>query len=890
MLDETEKPSTLSTLPNNKPILKSSSQLLTQRKKSKKEELSTVSYSSNAKSLHTMDVLRLLRESSDVENRIRKNHRILERTSFFGGFSEMEFVWTFLTVLGVLGGMIGFCLDTLVDYIFIGRDSMIEGMVGASPSLKMFVWILYNLAFVIFSVLLTLWVSPIAEGSGIPSVKAILTGVDSLKEPLSFKNLLIKVIGVPCVVGSGLFSGKVGGMIAIGAALADNLLKLKPFRAMRKNKTLRVQLIGCGCALGVGAVFGTPAGGVLFALEAVGTYYSLRNYLKNFYVALIAAYVSRLLHSWHEYSILLVPVYNVNLDVPSFTVMDFLSLGFLGIVMGLLGVLFTFLNEKLLWLRNKIGRRYFLFFRRKHFNMEDQRASSDSSNIRLPLFKLNFYVIGKFMSLSPGTLIEDLMLNKPLLKENGAQGEWIPAALSDKISEASMDTMPFEYYAEVFKNLALFILVRVILTPLSVSLPLPTCIYVTLLIMGAGIGRFWGELLAFALPDGWSAIADTEKAYSYIRPGAYALVGGLALSASATQAFSTVFMFLEIAGMGVHWPACLASLVAVKISRALYYSAYDAQIKLRGWPALLETKTDSEDMKVRDIMTNVEKMIILEEKTTFNELEEIFESKDTIPKTFPVVNTKKDLVLLGVVSVIQLRTLYDTKKEELASIILQLEAQRQKELQKANHQNNNSTAVVTEQQVPSSSTTIDFDNLPELSLDEIKQGIGKPVTTSNYFYDIFDEFIGFKDYVGQAENIEQAHEEEEGNEIFQKIEQMTGIDALNKTPLMDEQGNTVSSSQSVDSIELEESAPEMEAVQEKKKQPIRLDYDTCQISIAEDTPAIIAHLLFSQLRLDDVFVLWNGRVIGQLHREVLIKGISEKKNLFSKISEMKKTK
>nr|CAG4718629.1 unnamed protein product [Naegleria fowleri] len=772
----------------------------------------------------------------------------------------------------------------------------------------MFVWILYNLAFVIFSVLLTLWVSPIAEGSGIPSVKAILTGVDSLKEPLSLKNLLVKMVGVPCVVGSGLFSGKVGGMIAIGAALADNLLKLKPFRAMRKNKTLRVQLIGCGCALGVGAVFGTPAGGVLFALEAVGTYYSLRNYLKNFYVALIAAYVSRLLHTWQEHSILLVPVYNVNLDVPSFTVMDFLSLGFLGIIMGLLGVLFTFLNEKLLWLRNKIGRRYFLFFRRKHFNIEDPKSKFKFLKYPLTFVQTQFLwsviiciitsiliyptVIGKFMSLSPGKLIEDLMMNKPLLKENGAQGEWIPAALSDKISESSMDTMPYEYYAEVFKNLALFILVRVILSPLSVSLPLPTCIYVTLLIMGAGIGRFWGELFAFALPDGWSAIADTEKTYSYIRPGAYALVGGLALSASATQAFSTVFMFLEIAGMGIHWPACLASLIAVKISRALYYSAYDAQIKLRGWPALLETKTDSEDMKVRDIMTNVEKMIILEEKTTFNELEEIFESKDAIPKTFPVVNTKKDLVLLGVVSVIQLRTLYDTKKEELSKLFLQLEAQRQKELAKSNNQNTPTIVMTTDEQQAPSSTTIDFDNLPELSLDEIKQGISKPVTTSNYFYDIFDEFIGFKDYVGQAENIEQAHEEEEGNEIFQKIEQITGIDALNNTTgdTTEGQVDSVSSAQS-SAIELEETAsPEMEVIQEKKRQPIRLDYDTCQISIAEDTPAIIAHLLFSQLRLDDVFVLWNGRVIGQLHREVLIKGISEKKNLFSKLSQMKKTK
>lgn len=506
-----------------------------------------------------------------------------------------------------------------------------------------------------------------------------------MKEPLSLKTLIVKVLGVPCVVGAGMFVGKVGGMIHIGAALADNLMKLKPFRPLRNNKTLRVQLIGCGCALGVGAVFGAPAGGVLFALEAVGTYYSLRNYLKNFYVALLAAFVSRLLHSLHDQSILLVPVYHVTLDVPSFTIIDFVTLGFLGVVMGLLGVLFAFLNEKLLWLRNKVGRRFFLFLRRKHFKIDDPKSKFRFLKYPLTFVQTQFLwtvlicvitsilcfptVIGNFMSLSPNALIEDLMLNKPLLKEYGAKGDWIPAQLSEYISETfHSNGMPSEYYTAVFSSLGLFILVRVIITPLSVSLPIPSCIYVTLLIMGAGFGRFWGELWAYILPDGWSMLFGNERAYSLIRPGAYAIVGGLALSASATQAFSTVLIFLEIAGMGIYWPAMLASMIAVKISRLLYYSAYDAQIKLRGWPALLETKTDSEDIKVRDIMVYVDELSVVEETVTFNELQSIFESTKIIPKTFPVVNSKKDLVLVGVVSVKQLQTLYLTLKDSVGKV------------------------------------------------------------------------------------------------------------------------------------------------------------------------------------------------------------------------------
>ena len=644
------------------------------------------------------------------------------------------------------------------------------------------------------------------------------------------------------MVGAGLFLGKVGSMIHIGAALADNLLKLKIFRSMRNNKTLRVQLIACGCALGVGAVFGTPAGGVLFALEAVGTYYSLRNYLKNFYVALLAAFVSRLLHSLHDLSILLLPVYDVSLVVPSYTIIDFFTLALLGVVMGLLGVLFSVLNEKLLWLRNKIGRRYFLFFRRKHFKMEDPTSKFRFLKYPLTFVQTQFLwavlicivtsilcypsVIGKFMSISPNAIIEDLMLNKPLLKENGAKGDWLPASLSAYISENYHgNTLPAEYYQEVFKNLGIFILVRFILSPLTVSLPIPGCIYVTLLIMGAGFGRFYGEFVAWLFPEGWASIAGVSASYSLIHPGAYAIVGAVALSASATQAFSTVFIFLEIAGYGIYWPSMLASIIAVKISRALYYSAYDAMIKLRGFPALLETKTDSEDLKVRDIMKFVDELIVLEETTTFSELKEIFESKSVIPKTFPVVNSKKDLVLVGVVSVKQLQTMYQTTKDSI-----ELEGKK-------------STSIP---QTPTTPKPIDQASMVA--------GISAPATNSsnNMLLDFdFDDLVFGKDWVAEGDKIEASHEDDD-----------------------DELEAPVNAQEAIKSIEMQEPA-----LNQQEEKPIRLDYDTCQIAISDSTPAIVAHLLFSQLRLDDVFVLWMGRLIGQLHREVLIKKISDRKNL-----------
>jgi len=94
----------------------------------------------------------------------------------------MKFVWTFLTLLGIVGGVIGFLLDILVDYIIQGRSTLVDSIDETNaPGAKMIVWILYNLLFVVFSLLLTLWVSPIAEGSGIPPVKAILVSFYKIK-------------------------------------------------------------------------------------------------------------------------------------------------------------------------------------------------------------------------------------------------------------------------------------------------------------------------------------------------------------------------------------------------------------------------------------------------------------------------------------------------------------------------------------------------------------------------------------------------------------------------------------------------------------------------------------------------------------------------------------
>src|SRR3989338_7625056 len=120
-------------------------------------------------------------------------------------------------------------------------------------------------------------------------------------------------------------------------------------------------MIACGCALGVGSNFSTPGGGVLFALEVMGTYYSLRGYLKSFYVAVVAAFTSRLFNSAVNVNLNFALNWNFKLTYPSFSIPELIAFAILGFIMGFVGIIFVFLNDKILRLRDRFGKHYLLF-------------------------------------------------------------------------------------------------------------------------------------------------------------------------------------------------------------------------------------------------------------------------------------------------------------------------------------------------------------------------------------------------------------------------------------------------------------------------------------------------------------------------------------------------
>uniref|UniRef100_A0AC34QAI3 Chloride channel protein n=1 Tax=Panagrolaimus sp. JU765 TaxID=591449 RepID=A0AC34QAI3_9BILA len=160
---------------------------------------------------------------------------------------------------------------------------------------RYFLWVAYTVILVIGSAVFVHYVAPQAIGSGIPEMKTILRGV-MLKEYLSFRTLISKVVGLTLSLGSGLPIGKEGPFVHVASVVANLLSHLvASFNPAYVNESRSAEMLAAGCAVGVACTFSAPVGGVLFSIEVTSVYFAVRNYWRAFFAATCAAAVFRLL-------------------------------------------------------------------------------------------------------------------------------------------------------------------------------------------------------------------------------------------------------------------------------------------------------------------------------------------------------------------------------------------------------------------------------------------------------------------------------------------------------------------------------------------------------------------------------------------------------------------
>jgi chloride channel 2 len=185
------------------------------------------------------------------------------------------------------------------------------------------------------------------SGSGIPEMKTILRGVQ-LKEYLTFKTLVAKVIGLTATLGSGMPLGKEGPFVHIASIVGQLLSKLvTSFQGIFENESRNTEMLAAACAVGVGACFAAPVGGVLFSIEVTTTYFAVRNYWRGFFGAVCGATFFRLLAVWFQKAETLTAMFltNFTMDFP-YDPQELIAFAMIGVMCGLGGAAYVWIHRQ----------------------------------------------------------------------------------------------------------------------------------------------------------------------------------------------------------------------------------------------------------------------------------------------------------------------------------------------------------------------------------------------------------------------------------------------------------------------------------------------------------------------------------------------------------------
>ncbi|XP_046673281.1 chloride channel protein 2 isoform X4 [Homalodisca vitripennis] len=548
-------------------------------------------------------------------------------------FAKLGEDWVFLALLGLIMAFLSFIMDHGINMCNKGRIWLYRDLT-THPFAQYMAWVALPVCLILFSAGFVHIVAPQSIGSGIPEMKTILRGV-SLKEYLTFRTLVAKVIGLTATLGSGLPLGKEGPFVHIASIAATLLSKLvTSFQGIYENESRNTEMLAAACAVGVASCFGAPIGGVLFSIEVTTVYFAVRNYWRGFFTAVCGATVFRLLAVWFQKEDTVKAFFQTNftMDFP-FDPQELVVYSLMGVVCGLGGAGYVWSH-----------RQYVLFMRRnKKMNSFLQKnrflypgiVALLASTVSFPL-GLGQYMAG---DLNTHDQVAGLFSNFTWTKG------YISVEESDILRHWTTKN------TDVFVSLCGFMLYTWFFSIVCSTIPVPSGSFIPVFKIGAAFGRVVGELIHLSFPKG----VRHGKLNTPIIPGGYATVGAAAMAGAVTHTISVSVIVFEMTGQITHIiPIMIAVLIANAIAALLQPSLYDSIIlikKLPYLPDLLPSSSGMYNIYVEDFMVRDVKFIW--HNMSYHELKSVLKENRRL-RVFPLVENPDTMILLGSIQRIEL--------------------------------------------------------------------------------------------------------------------------------------------------------------------------------------------------------------------------------------------
>ena len=149
------------------------------------------------------------------------------------------YVWVAHVFIGFGTALIAFIITVLEDTSIEWKNEKVQHFADAekNSSIKAYLfYVAFAMVFVLTANLMTIYIGPGANGSGVAEIMGMLNGINY---PLliGFKTLFVKVFGTLLAVAGGLCIGKEGPLAHIGANVGAIVghIPIRGFRCLRND-------------------------------------------------------------------------------------------------------------------------------------------------------------------------------------------------------------------------------------------------------------------------------------------------------------------------------------------------------------------------------------------------------------------------------------------------------------------------------------------------------------------------------------------------------------------------------------------------------------------------------------------------------------------------------
>lgn len=553
--------------------------------------------------------------------------------------------WVNFFLLGLFTGIIAFGMDQLEEFLVHIRWNWPQDIMdndlsdpkkgeveGGTYALAWFVYAIFSCFLVTLSATLSLYWAPGAIGSGVAETLAYVNGVN-YTGLIGWPTLIVKALGVVFAVAGGIKVGKEGPLAHIGSVVGAIVLYLPyiPNTAFRNDRDKRI-MVAAGAGVGVSVAFGAPIGGVLFAYEisksnsfwtfgiAWRTFFATS--IANFILTILDAIVQGDLGKVTNSGLLKFATINKN-DYNLSDVIIFVIIGILG---GVLGSLYIFINGNLL----AKFRKYVL--KPKYVKLIEAALFGFVGS------SIVFFLPALFesqCSTPPGDGFDDIVHRyrcKASNEENpmatlffSTEGDTVKFLLNGFSQQSA-----FNFYVSLC-----FFLVWFFFCAIEYGIAVPAGLFFPGLLIGASLGHFVALFL--------NKITLLNEANMINSMPTFAIVGGVSVLTGYTRlSFCLAVLLMETTqDVNLFIPMLIGVIFSRGIGNLIIPGLYVGALKLKGVPVIShKISRRAKDFRAEEVM--VYPVVSFRQ---FETLETVFNTlMNCTHNGFPVINNEQEVV------------------------------------------------------------------------------------------------------------------------------------------------------------------------------------------------------------------------------------------------------